>query len=177
MIVKRGENMESGIEKSIQTRKQSIYDYYSVPENDKEKVEKVFWDMEQLGNECKDAMEFERKLAESFINQEYMDLFKVLKVKKSFVTKTMAQSYKTAMSDPETRRQAVKDDIKYAIDSATQPARVRANDAMMQELYGTPVVGDVIMASRGLGMMGRIIGKFKNRKNKKENDETMKDEF
>lgn len=169
--------MESGIEKSIETRKQSIYDYYTITENDKEKVEKVFSDMVRLGEECKDAAEFERKLTESSINQDYLDLFKNLKVKKTFVAKTMAQSYKTAMSDPETRRQAVKDDIKYAIDSATQPARVRANDAMMGELYSTPVVGDVIMASRGLGMVGRLIGKFKNRKNKKSDDETMKDEF
>lgn len=169
--------MESGIEKSIQTRKQSIYDYYTIPENDKEKVDKVFSDMEKLGEESKDVAEFERKLTENPINQEYLDLFKVLKVKKSFVTKTMVQSYKNAMSDPETRRQAIKDDIKYAVESATQPARVRANDAMMGELYSTPVVGDVIMASRGLGMVGRLIGKFKNRKNKKSDDETMRDEF
>jgi len=169
--------MEKGIEKSIETRKQSIYDYYSIPEKERERVEKVFSDMKKLGEECKDVTEFERRLSESDINQEYMDLFKVLTVKKSFVTKTMAQSYKSAMSDPETRRQAVKDEVKYAIDSATQPARVRANDAMMGELYSTPIVGDVIMASRGLGMVGRLIGKFKNRKNKKSDDETIKDEF
>ena len=169
--------MEKGIEKSIQTRKQSIYDYYSILERDKEKVEKVFSDMEHLGEECKNVAEFERRLAESPINREYMDLFKILKVKKSFAAKSMAQSYKSAMADPETRRQAVKDEVKYAIDSATHPARVRANDAMMKELYNTPVVGDLITASNSLGVLGRLIGKFKNRKNKKENDETMKDEF
>lgn len=60
---------------SIELRRKTLYDYYDLPSEAKEKSEGIFKRMEQLADTCEDRGSFELAFASSSINTEYNALF------------------------------------------------------------------------------------------------------
>ena len=59
----------------IAVRRNALYDYFNLPDKRKAEAEGVFDKMRALATECPDQGVFETRLAQSPINQEYIDLF------------------------------------------------------------------------------------------------------
>ena len=59
----------------IAVRRNSLYDYFNLPEKNKAEAEAVFDKMRALAADCPDQGVFETRLLQSPVNREYMDLF------------------------------------------------------------------------------------------------------
>ncbi len=84
--------MDDLIRNSIELRRESITNYFTVPAGIQQEVDDVFAGMEALGEACADVAEFETKLQSHPVNQRYMALFANLKPGAGAVADAMKQS-------------------------------------------------------------------------------------
>ena len=67
--------MNATISNSIKTRRNSLFNYYNLTSDAEKKADNLFSRIEQFGEGCEDAADFENKFSVSPLNMEYMNLF------------------------------------------------------------------------------------------------------
>jgi hypothetical protein len=68
--------MDEYVKNSIDSRKNALFATYDVKDAEiLKKIDALFIEIDKLGKESKDAMDFEAKFAASPLNQQYLDLF------------------------------------------------------------------------------------------------------
>ena len=86
--------MDAQIRNSIELRRNTITDYYTIPKEMEQEVAAVFAQMEALGESCQDVAEFEMRFLDHPVNQRYMALFASLKPSAGAVADAMKASLK-----------------------------------------------------------------------------------
>lgn len=150
--------MDSSIKASIDARKNAITNVYKLNEETKREVDDLFAKIEKLGAECKDAGEFENKLAASPLNQEYIDMF----------TKVATADASAAATQDMTKQMitnAAEGAVRNAIGSTTPTTRAAAHQKVYDAARDIPVVGDAIdigQKASYIKHLGKIFGKKKD---------------
>ena len=165
--------MDDLIKTSIQSRKDSIFNIYEVTDKKLLKeIDDLFEKMTELGKTCKDAMDFETKLASSSLNQEYIDLFSKIAQSSNYILKEAD----TEQTEVKTRKEEIAEEIeseaKYRMKEATLPARRLAREQAESQLRRTPVIGDIMAVKQHLDLFGGIKRK---KQAKKEQEELQKE--
>lgn len=155
--------MDEYIKNAIDTRRDTVINYFSVPDDRKAEVEAIFTGMEKLGNSCKDVAEFEQRLAADPLNAKYMELFQTLKPSKAAVAGAVRNSYAARYRDKKNIAKDVADVVDTeVIGRVTQKAR---HEAYMEreEFLREEVPGylEAKTAMNTAGMIGRLFGKRK----------------
>ena len=154
--------MDEYIRNSINARKASITDYYTIPDDVKGEVDGVFARMEELGEEASDVAEFEQKLAASPVNEEYMGLFAKLTVKKEVVAGAMKESLKLRAEDKDLVKEDIESDLKYAAERMSQPIRHEAYEVRKRwARENIPGYSEAEQISNAAGMFRNALGKGK----------------
>ena len=159
--------MDKYVKQSIDARRDAIFAAYQVGDEGKKKIDKLFFEIEKLGETAKDAGDFEAKFAASPLNQKYLDLFTEVatnsqvkvaapKVSKSEISKMVAGG--TALGVTES-----------ALDQAVNnvvPTRAAVNQEVTDAVRKTPVLGDVMDVAEKVGYVAHL-GKLFGRKREK----------
>lgn len=123
---------------------------YELTEDAKKDIDELFKRIEEFGNTCKDAMDFEAKFASSPLNQEYIDMF--TKVAKKCKVKGLddggSGKGKKVLED-------IESDAKYLADDLTMPARRQARMKMDSKLRSTPL-GKIEQANNTFWLFKRL---------------------
>lgn len=157
--------MDEYIQNAIDTRRDTVMNYFSVPDERKAEVDAIFSGMEELGNTCKDVAEFEQRLAADPLNAKYMELFQTLKPSKAAVAGAVRDSYASRYSSKKNIAKDVADVVETeVIGRATQKARHEAY--MEQEEFlreNVPGYLEAKTAANTAGMIGRLFGRRKKK--------------
>ena len=155
--------MDSIVKQSIEARKQAFTNAYKIEDqNIIDKIDELFNRINELGETCSDASDFEMKFASSPLNQEYISLFTEL------ATTCEPIIYESDNSNVQSTKDYILDDArmeaKLAIEDATMPARHAAREEFDSALRDVPVLGDAIQAKQTFD----LFKKFKKNKDKSE---------
>ena len=135
--------MDKLIRSSIDSRKNALFSNYNISDSKIiTKVEEVFERIEELGEKCKDLNEFENKLQESSLNQEYSNLFVLV-----------AQSNINVEA-----KQTIKERVKDNIIAKTSPSAVQRNikEKAAQEARTTPIIGDILNVKQHIDLFNKF---------------------
>ncbi|MBR3269745.1 hypothetical protein IKG07_00615 [Candidatus Saccharibacteria bacterium] len=140
--------MNDQVKISIDARK-NAFNSFELTDKRKAEIDKLFAEIEKLGNSCQDAGDFENKFAASPLNQEYMDMF-------------------TKISMDGMAEQATKNAAEGAIRSAIGAKVPTTKAAVHQKAYDAardiPVVGDAIDLGQKASYIKHLGGLFKKKK-------------
>lgn len=166
--------MNEMVKNSIDARKAGVLNAYKVTdENLLAKLNDLFERINQFGETCADATEFESKFATSDLNQEYIALFtEIASSCEQIVYEPKVDP--TIKSDKEKLLDDVKGELKYQVDEATMPARRIARQEAYDAARNTPIIGDIMYAKQNIDLFAKVGGMFK--KKKKDNEEKKDDE-
>ncbi|NLO69771.1 MAG: hypothetical protein GX102_02225 [Porphyromonadaceae bacterium] len=164
--------MDIQIQQSIETRRGALYDYYELPSKAKQTAEEVFLKMEQLGSECKDQADFEKRLLDSPINAEYNKLFADFTryVKRPEGTPTKGEFMRDYASS--TARSMVEHRAKVGLRARIfrmMPESIQ--NWMVRGAYNIPILGDILSARNQVDMARRFTGGFKDEETNDTNPE------
>ena len=166
--------MNDMIKNSIEGRKNSIFNVYEVKDKALLKeIDDLFARMTELGKSCNDVMEFETKLANSPLNQEYIDLFTKISQSSKYILKEQPTETKEIKSDAEYLKEEIESDSKRMVKDATMPLRRNAREHAMGKLRTTPIIGDILGVKQHLDLFGGI----KRRKKAKEEQQALQEEL
>ena len=156
--------MEASVKSSIDSRKSSFEMSYELTDEVKKDIDELFSRIEEFGNSCKDAMDFEAKFASSPLNQEYIDMF--TKVAKKCKVKGLEDD-----GDSKGKRilKEAGSDAKYLADDLTMPARRQARMKFDQKMRNTPL-GKVEQANNTLWLFKRLKHKVSKKDDISENE-------
>ena len=154
--------MNSVVKQSIDGRKMAFSSAYELTDTYKKKVDELFKRIEEFGEGCSDAMDFETKFAASPLNKEYMDLFTEVSQKCKYILPPPVDN-PNVKSDAEYYRDEAISDAKYLAKDLTMPARRKAREAFDSKMRDTPL-GQIEQASNTAWVVKRLFGK----KNKSE---------
>ena len=139
--------MDDLIKNSIESRIDCIYNSYEVEDEEiKDEIIDIKNRLYELGRTCLDVGEFETKLAGSYLNQEYIDLFTKL---------AMNCKVKGA---PVEEEDSVLEEIG---DDMARYARRKTREKVESEVRGIPVVGDVMQAKNTFDLFNKYRRKDK----------------
>ncbi|MBR3323994.1 hypothetical protein IKG24_00425 [Candidatus Saccharibacteria bacterium] len=150
--------MDSSIKASIDARKNAITNAYKLDEKTKKEVDDLFVRIEKLGAECKDAGEFENKLAASPLNQEYINMF----------TKVATADASTAATQDIAKQMvtnAAEGAIRNAVGSTIPTTRAAVNQKVYDAARDIPGVGDAIdigQKASYIKHLGKVFGRRKD---------------
>lgn len=166
--------MNDMVKNSIDARKAGVLNAYKIKdENLLRKLDDLFERINQFGETCLDAMDFESKFANSELNQEYIALFtEIASCSEQVIYEAKVDS--TIKSDKEKLLEDAQQELRYQVDEATMPARRIARQEAYDAARNTPIIGDLMYAKQNIDMIGKIGGLFK--KKKKDNEEKKDDE-
>ena len=153
------------MKQSIDARRDAIFNAYNVGEGEKKKIEAVFAEMEKLGAGCKDAQDFEAKLASSPLNQKYLDLF--TEVATNSAPKTAAPKASMKEVGKMVAGGTVAGIAESAADQAIRnavPTRAAVHQKVSDEVRSVPVVGDIVDAGQKASYLGHLGKLFKKKK-------------
>ena len=155
--------MDSIVKQSIEARKQAFTNAYKIEDqNILDKIDELFNRINELGETCSDASDFEMKFASSSLNQEYISLFT------EFATTCEPITYESDNSNVQSTKDYILEDArmeaKLAFEDVTMPARHTAREEFDSQMRDIPVVGDVIQAKQTFD----LFKKFKKNKDKSE---------
>ena len=161
--------MDKYVKQSIDARRDAIFAAYQVGNEGKKKIDKLFSEIEKLGETAKDAGDFEAKFAASPLNQKYLDLFTEVatnsqpanmpNIEKPKIGKTIAGGVAAGVAES-------------ALDDATRrvvPTRAAVHQKATDALRDVPVVGDAMDISQKAGYAMHL-GKLFRKKDKKKED-------
>lgn len=161
--------MDKYVKQSIDARRDAIFAAYQVGDEGKKKIDKLFAEIEKLGETAKDAGDFEAKFAASPLNQQYLDLFTEIattsnatttaNVEKPKIGKTIAGGVAAGVAE------SALDDVARRV----VPTRAAVNQKATDIMRDTPVVGDAMDISQKAGYAMHI-GKLFRKKDKKKED-------
>ena len=149
--------MDSIIKQSIDGRKQAFASTYELTDVYKKKVDELFKRIEEFGNNCSDAMDFETKFAASPLNKEYTDLFTEVASNCKYILAPPVDN-PNAKSDAEYYRDEAISDAKYLAKDLTMPARRAAREEFDKKMRDTPL-GTIEQASNTAWVFKRLFGK------------------
>ena len=146
--------MDKYIESSIKTRKDAIFNTYSVTdEGILKKIDDTFGEIEKLGAKCKDVSEFETKFAASPLNQKYMDIF--MELAQAQATANVAGNFaKQAAVGAATN--AVRGVVTNATHGAVPTSRAAAHQKVMDAARDIPGVGEALEVKQYADLFGRF---------------------
>ena len=150
--------MDEIVKQSIEARRNAFDTSYEIKdENLKKEIEVLFEKMNKLGEEAKDAMDFETKFASSPLNTEYTNLFtKIASCSKPIIHESAPDHH--IKSDKEYVKEEIESDVKYVLEDLSMPARRKAREAFDSKMRDTPL-GKIEQASNTLGVFKRIFKK------------------
>lgn len=152
--------MEASVKTSIDSRKSSFEMSYELTDEARKDIDELFSRIEEFGQSCKDAMDFETKFASSPLNQEYMDMF--TKISKKCKVKGLDNG-----SEESKGKRILKEagsDAKYLAEDLTMPARRQARMKFDQKMRNTPL-GKIEQANNTFWLFKKI----KHKVSKKDN--------
>ena len=155
--------MDSIVKMSIDARKNAFTNAYQIDDQKYlDKIEDLFKRINELGESCSDATDFETKFAASPLNQEYNNLFVEIG------SKFKPISYESDNSNVQTTGEYLLEDARMEgellFDDLTMPARHKARTEFDDKVRDIPVLGDAIQAKQTFDLFKR----FKKNKNDEE---------
>ena len=152
--------MDQYVKQSIEGRKQVFFTTYELDEAAKDKINKLFVEIEKMGAGCKDVTEFEAEFAKSPLNQKYMNLF--TEIAASVPVKGVAGVDKADVA------QSVVDDVAdnaiSQLRQSTHTTNAAINQAGRDALRRVPVLGDAIDIGEKASYVSHIAGVFRKKK-------------
>lgn len=147
--------MNEIVKNSIETRKQAFTCAYNITDQLLiKKIDDLFNRINELGEGCEDAAEFETKFASSQLNQEYINLFTEV------ASTSMPISYQNesanTKSDEDYIKEEIDSELRYQTDSLTQPVRREINQKAYDAARDIPVVGNVLDVKQKIGFFSRF---------------------
>lgn len=145
--------MNEIVKMSIDARENAIYTSYpNLDQKNKDKVLELFKRINELGNSCKDATEFETKFATSSLNEEYTKLFTDIASTNQIANLTSGEE----KEETSWLKKQIKEEIEYQVDSVTQPTRAKVRQEVMDKARETPVLGDAMYAKQIFDFLGKF---------------------
>ena len=151
--------MNEYVKQSIEGRRMAFSSSYELNDIYKKKVDELFKRIEEFGNSCNDAMDFETKFASSPLNKEYTDLFTEIATNCKYILPPPVDS--DVKSDSEYLRDEAISDAKYLAKDLTMPVRRAAREEFDKKMRDTPL-GKIEQASNTAWVFKRIFGKKNN---------------
>ena len=148
--------MNEYVKQSIEGRRMAFSSSYELNDIYKKKVDELFKRIEEFGNSCNDAMDFETKFASSPLNKEYTDLFTEIATNCKYILPPPVDS--DVKSDSEYLRDEAISDAKYLAKDLTMPVRRAAREEFDKKMRDTPL-GKIEQASNTAWVFKRIFGK------------------
>ena len=149
--------MDSIVKQSIDGRRMAFSSAYELTDVYKKKVDELFKRIEEFGEGCSDAMDFETKFATSTLNKEYMDLFTEVSQNCKYILPPPVDN-PNVKSDAEYYRDEAISDAKYLAKDLTMPARRAAREEFDKKMCDTPL-GTIEQASNTAWVFKRMFGK------------------
>ncbi len=155
--------MDEYVKGCIDTRRDSLEQYFLIPEDRREEIDAIFAEMEAIGEASADAAQFEQALAQSPVNQKYMDLFQTLRPDPKSVAGAMKDSLDARYSDK-------KNIVKDAADMVAMEVKTEVIQPMRHEAYeqrkeflrnNVPGYMEARQAADMAGVVGRLFKKKK----------------
>ena len=150
-------DMHSEIQKSIDTRRSSLFEYYNLPDEAQKKADELFVRVEQFGSECEDQADFETRFATSLLNTEYINLFTEFAefVKTPEGTMTVEEQQK------ETAKTVAESAVKHQIESEVRKQVLNAlpdevSDLYIHGAYKIPILGDILREMNKIHLFKKI---------------------
>ena len=154
--------MDAIISNSIQIRRDALFNHYDLTEEAGSKANDLFARMEQFGGGCKDAADFETRLATSPLNDEYNHLFAEFAafVKKPDNVPTMQEHQANAAKG--TAKSAALHQVESGIKSRIVNALPDSvTDWFVYGIYKVPILGSIVGAKNNIASIGRLFKKKK----------------
>lgn len=160
--------MDEGIRSSIQTRRDTITNYYVISGEIETKVENLFSRIGEFASSCSNQADFEQKFAASELNTEYLALFNEL-----------APYVRLPEGTPSVQQQMTDNALETAKSAITHQAKMEMksviinsvpDDVAAQMIHKENLIPGVLEL-KTIGNVGNILGRFRKNKNKPE-DET-----
>jgi head-tail adaptor len=158
--------MNDLVKNSIESRKNAIFSAYDIKDQSIiDKMEDLFKRINEFGESCLDAVDFESKFASSELNQEYIQIFTEIVTKCPQIAKQSENRH--VKSDEENIKDEIASEIRYQARNATEPIRRKARQEVYETARDMPVIGEVMHAKQ----IADVFSGFKRMvtKNKKEN--------
>ena len=153
--------MDSVVKQSIEGRRMAFSSAYELTDVYKKKVDELFKKIEEFGEECKDAMDFETKFMASPLNTEYTNLFTEVAQNCKYILPPPVDN-PNVKSDKEQLKDEILSDAKDSAREASLPARRAAREAFDSKMRGTPL-GKIEQAKNTAWVVKRLFGR--NKKN------------
>ena len=148
--------MNEYVKQSIEGRRMAFSSSYELNDIYKKKVDELFKRIEEFGNSCNDAMDFETKFMASPLNTEYNNLFTEIATNCKYILPPPVNS--DVKSDAEYLRDEAISDAKYLAKDLTMPVRRAAREEFDKKMRDTPL-GKIEQASNTAWVFKRIFGK------------------
>ncbi len=136
--------MDDAIKMSIDGRKNAIINTYELNDQQKKEVDDLFARIEALGKESKDSSDFETKLANSPLNQEYIDLF----------TKLATDNISNAATKDDIVTDTAKSVIRKAVGNEIPTTKAAAHQKVYDAARDIPGVGEVLEIKQYADLFG-----------------------
>ena len=165
--------MNDLVKTSIESRKNAIFSAYDIKDQSIiDKMEDLFRRINELGESCKDSMDFESKFASSELNQEYINLFTEIATKCPPIVRQTEERH--VKSDAECIAEDIASEIKYQVKDATLPLRRQMRQEAYDKARNTPIICEIMEAKQYADFFGRFKKKKKD-KDKEENEKNKED--
>ena len=152
--------MDQIVKSSIDGRKQAFYTAYNITDKELiEKIEELFTRINEFGEECSDAGEFETRFQSSPLNKEYIDMF-TLVASKCPANNIQSEANPNVTTTSDQVADEISSEIRYQVNEATMPARRKAREKMESEMRSTPIIGDAMEIKQH----GDFFGRFRKKK-------------
>ena len=151
--------MDQYVKQSIEGRRMAFSSAYELTDIYKKKVDELFKRIEEFGNNCNDAMDFEAKFMASSLNTEYNNLFTEIATNCKYILPSPVDA--DVKSDAEYLRDEAISDAKYLAKDLTMPVRRAAREEFDRKMRDTPL-GKIEQASNTAWVFKRMFGKKKN---------------
>lgn len=154
--------MNDLVKSSIESRRTAIFNAYEITDlSIIEKIEDLFNRINEFGESCADAMDFENKFASSELNQQYIQLF--TEIATTCTQKVWNSGDVVSEQNEENNElEELADDINYELKSAVQPIRGRMYREAYDKARDIPVIGDVMTVKQHVD----LFNKFRRKKDK-----------
>ena len=146
--------MDSIVKSSIDARKSAFTNAYNITDaNLLKKIDDLFIKINELGERCLDASAFETAFASSPLNQEYIDLFTEVA---SSSTPINYESNNDVKSDEEYLEDEINSELKYQVDSLTQPIKGELYRKAYADARDIPGVGKALDVKQKIGLFSHF---------------------
>ncbi|MBE5781345.1 MAG: hypothetical protein E7328_05940 [Clostridiales bacterium] len=155
--------MENSVRESIQSRKDMITGVYSIPAEQKERVEAFFAGMDALGQGCANADDFEMKFAQSPLMMEYSSLLQALPPKGATAAGamgTIASQYADVTAG-DVAKEVAEGIAEDAARQAKNAVKSEVTNAVFSNIPGASAVSGAIGTAKGIAQLGGLFRKKK----------------